>query len=296
MSGSTADWRPLHLRESDEVTDDDYPVLVDGVPDWLEASLAGWVESRARDGGASLGLKAERLLRLEWISGYGAETLTQLWDHEPQHQLTVIDFILHDLGEQYESRGEDGAARRRLQIETVLGSLSTMLTEGGSLWRVTTEPHWGLVRRVTEAGEQQLASVVDSGSDASKRLSAAWKACYGQNPNYDDAYRNAVLAVEAAVLPETIPNDASGTLGKALAHIRQTVSEWSVGGLGDDKLGSGEVLVSMLALLWTNQQRHASASGQIRGVGRAEAQTAVGLAVTLVQWFTSGLVEQTTKT
>lgn len=99
-----------------------------------------------------------------------------------------------------------------------------------------------------------------------------------------------MLAVEAAALPVVLPK--GGTLGKVLAHIRDTSANWIVGGLDDSKAPSGEVLRSMIALLLHNQERHAHPDGQILGVSQQEAESAINLAVTLVQWFTSGLVRR----
>lgn len=183
-----------------------------------------------------------------------------------------------------------GGEDTRREVTTAVTLLDRILTDGGSLWRFETDPHWCLVRRVSEAAEQQYQQSTSNASDAADRLKTAWTACYRQNPNYDEAYRNAILAVEAVVLPETIPKDTVGTLGKAIRHMRDTASRWSIGGLGTDALSSGEVLLSMLELLWTNQQRHAKGDGTISSVCREEAEAAVGVAVTLVQWFSAGIV------
>jgi hypothetical protein len=94
------------------------------------------------------------------------------------------------------------------------------------------------------------------------------------------------------VLPIAIPNDSSGTLGKAIAHIASTVDKWTVGDLDTSKQSSGQTLLAMLQTLWTNQARHATPDGTIRDVSQQEAETAVSLAVTLVHWFTSGVARR----
>lgn len=49
----------------------------------------------------------------------------------------------------------------------------------------------------------------------------------------------------------------------------------------------------MLETLWHNPQRHAQGDGRIHDVSRDEAETAVGPVVTIVQWFSAGLVAPT---
>lgn len=113
-----------------------------------------------------------------------------------------------------------------------------------------------------------------------------------QCPDYDRAYRDAVLAVEAVALPIAIPNNPTGTLGQVVSHISDTEARWTVGGLDSTKQASGGTLVAMLRTLWHNQERHAQPDGTIIDVGQAEAEAAVSLAVILVQWFASGAVRR----
>lgn len=77
-------------------------------------------------------------------------------------------------------------------------------------------------------------------------------------------------AVEGAAIPVTLPNDRLATLGKVLAPA--------------------DAVVGMIALLWEGQRdRHAG--GPIsQPVTQEAAQTAVHLAVTLVQWFSAGAI------
>jgi hypothetical protein len=66
-------------------------------------------------------------------------------------------------------------------------------------------------------------------------------------------------------------------------------------GLTPRKSTPAHVLVSMLQLLWHNQERHAQPDGTIVDVTQDEAETAVTLATTLVHWLTSGLVVHSVK-
>ena len=78
-----------------------------------------------------------------------------------------------------------------------------MLIDGGSLWTTTFEPHWGLVRRVNETTQAHVDLASSAGTDAARKIAAAWNACYRHDPNYDLAYRDAVLTVEAVTIPVT---------------------------------------------------------------------------------------------
>ena len=77
-----------------------------------------------------------------------------------------------------------------------------------------------------------------------------------------------------------------------LSHIADTYERWTVGGLDAEQQASAATLLAMIRTLWHSQQRHARPDGTIRDVGRAEAEAAVTVAVTLVHWFGSGLVER----
>lgn len=107
-------------------------------------------------------------------------------------------------------------------------------------------------------------------------------------PDYDRAYRDAVLAVEAVVLPVAIPNNKRGSLGSAVAHIADTVDRWTVGGLDADQQASGVTMLAMLRTVWHSQERHAQADGTIREVSKTEAEAAVSLSVTIVHGSAQG--------
>ena len=90
----------------------------------------------------------------------------------------------------------------------------------------------------------------------------------------------------------TVPRSSRATLGSVVSHVADTVGKWTVGGLEAIEQPSGETLLAMLRTLWHNQQRHANTDGTIEDVSRSEAEAAVGLAVTLVQWFSSDVAHR----
>ena len=166
------------------------------------------------------------------------------------------------------------------------------LAEGGSVWTTAFEPYWHLTRRINAATQALVDAASSTETDAARKIVSAWSACYRHTPDYDVAYRDAVLAVEAVALPLVVPDNERGTLGSVVSHLNDTQERWTVGALDDARQGSGATLFAMLRTLWHNQQRHARRDGSIRDVGRDEAESAVALAVTLVHWFSSGLVKR----
>lgn len=147
-----------------------------------------------------------------------------------------------------------------------------------------------MVRRVDDTTAELVEIVGSPRSDAARKVKAAWQACYRHTPDPDSAYREAVRAVEAVTIPVTIPDSPRASLGGVIAHVRDTLPRWSIAGLDASEIDSAQTLLDMLMTLWHNQERHARADGTIVDVSQAEAEAAVTLAVTLVHWFTTGLV------
>lgn len=289
---SPVNWQPLNVRDTPKAAD--YETLVDGIPEWLERSLWRWAMDRAVRT-PELVYKVERLLHITMPQASQGSNLFDLyWSISgPKERLTLLDFFLRDLQDAFEDAKKDPRKNETLiDFAVAAARLNDILTEGGSIWKTTFEPYWSLVRRVNETTQAHVDLASSPSTDAARKIASAWQACYRHDPDYDAAYRDAVLAVEAVALPVTIPDIGRGTLGTAVAHIRDTVGKWTVGGLDADQQASGETLLAMLKTLWHNQQRHAQTDGSIADVSQHEAETAVTLAVTLVHWFASGLVRR----
>ncbi|TCC60603.1 hypothetical protein E0H73_22030 [Kribbella pittospori] len=291
----TSDWVPLSLRDTQTGTNN-YKALVDGVPQWLERSLWRWVMDRAAQGSMPLIYEVERHLRVDLhapgVSLDAQSMLNHYWSNSgDEERLTLIDYLLRDQEKRYDAiRSGRLVSNERPQATIV--SLEEILIQGGSLWKAVAKPHWGLEQRVNETTRAQVDLVTSAPTDAARKIASAWNACYRPEPNYDIAYRDAVLAVEAVTLGIALPKSNTATLGTVVAHIADTVGNWTVGGLDAAKQASGETLLAMLRTLWHNQQRHANPGGSIKDVTRAEAEAALGIAVTLVLWFSSGLARR----
>jgi hypothetical protein len=133
---------------------------------------------------------------------------------------------------------------------------------------------------------------VAADTDAAHEIRAAWNACFRHQPQYDEAYWHAALAVESVATAYFTPKDGLPQLGKATDHLSRTLDRYSIAGLDDPRRKSAETLHSMLDLIRRNQDRHVSQGG-VRpvGVSPAEAESVVYLAVTIVQLFQRGLVD-----
>ncbi|MEH3068316.1 MAG: hypothetical protein PGN15_09785 [Aeromicrobium erythreum] len=287
-----SEWKPLRARQSQDY-EAEYTTLVAGFPLWLAPSVEQWLVDVDPPLDAD---RASRRLRVV-IPSSGHRLLNYWRVSGTLAKVEILDYVLRELQEREERAygfggGLAASGPWGTQSDAVRSrvALSHILDEGGSEWRVVTDPFWSLEQRVSVEARELVTSLSGTAGDAGSALSRAWHLCYGPSPEYSRAYAEAVLAVEARVLPLTISKDATGTLGKALAHLRQTQESWDVGGLP----AGAEMLVSMLGSLWRGQQRHATKDGDILGVGKSEAETAVSLAVALVHILSSGMVRRET--
>lgn len=287
-------WRPLSVRESDTATDA-YDALVPGVPDWLRPSLWEWVRGQVAYHNSARWWarretvrELERAIRLEvgWDgdSGMtGVETVKAALYYDDERLLDAVDFLA--------SR----QTHRTQQGEATLVALLALLTEAGSAWTLAhrEDRGWGLQRRVEATVEEAAQDVIRRGERPGQLLERAWGATYGRQPDPSDGYRQAVRAVEAAAIPVVLPKDRDATLGRVIGTMRSSAGQWqvSLSHRNEPELPV-ETLVSMMDLLWGSQHdRHVAPEDEAPlHVSQPEAEAALHLAVTLVQWFTSGAV------
>lgn len=282
VTGDADPFQPLPDRMAGRPVD---TTLHDGVPAWLVTPLRDWIAQTLYDED----LARRIALRLRWApSEIGNGAIEQFVWCRVDQLLTVVDAILqmntalwqmvvlrrhrHDIG------GSDAVQ-----------DLAEILTDGGSRYTVDFDRHCLTVlldSTVTAAASKAIA--VDP--TAGDHLRAAFSAVYGLVPDPDKAYDEAVLAVEALACPLVCPNNPRRTLGTVIRDLRNQDAQWALA-IADDTgqpAGPGR-LVEMLALLWAGQSRHAG-SPNSRRQGQAEAEAAVHLAVTLVQWLGSGVL------
>ncbi len=175
--------------------------------------------------------------------------------------------------------------------ESAAESLEQILSQAGSAWQVGERAgRRGLIRRVPE-GVQAAADAAFALGSAGQLLTEAWAELYGRNPNPDQGYALAVKTVEAAASPVVSPNDKVATLGKMIGQMKGQ-KDWGLPLYDKDPGASSAALIGLHELIWHGQHnRHGRADGNLP-MTDAEAQAAIGAAVTLVHWYGSGLVQR----
>ncbi|MEU5554488.1 hypothetical protein ABZ738_32440 [Micromonospora sp. NPDC047793] len=262
-------WTPLRRRTAGLGPDDTFH---DGIPVYLRGSLEDWVRDRFPDDGYERRMVENTLkfrLRLE--------SIPVVADVDDDLLLELIDALLA-----WELHPQHWPVRE----------LHELLTSGGAGWRLTAGSK-GLERRIDETVTRTVdVAVRDARQDASEHLRTAWTATYGRHPDPDKAYDEAVLAVEALACPLVCPANPRRTLGTVIRDLRNQSDQWILA-IGDQtgEPASPARLNEMLALLWEGQSRHAGSANSRRQT-QTEAEAALHLAATVVQWLTSGVLRR----
>lgn len=286
-------WVPLSARSSQ--TTEQFDVLLEGIPEHLVESFDAWLDS-ALIGRSDLKLpelRQESLRSFIRQSRYTISTEGDMYSvlkrlklqyrSKPDFGLDLADYILtHD-----HHRKTLGAALERLLKEA--GSAWTV-AESGEIWSGAT---FQLQRRVSEPVAEAAKRVMGSVGRAGEHLRNAWGLVYGRSPDPNAAYLEAVKAAEAAMVPVVSPNNAQATLGTMLGDMKAAPGKFSVELVPlDSSVASFEVVLGMSRLLWKSQpSRHGTPEERPHSnVTIKAAEGAIHLAVTLVQWFASGVV------
>lgn len=261
-----------------------------GVPGDLERPLREWLTDTVSDE-----LAQRTLIRLRWPNNanYNYHTiLARLTSTEDL--LIAIDAIL----QLYPDWPTGNYATREGNVFLVaVVKLDQLLTDGGSELRVNSRDH-RLERRVDETVASAVNYAANGSADEVRlHLSAAWAAAYGLTPDPDTSYRESVRAVESVACPLVLPAASAAskaTLGTVIgelrnnsAHLWEFILPTSTGDPQDVKQ-----LVEMLQMLWQGQVSRHGGGANSRKQSQAEAEAAVHLAATLVQWFSSGAIRR----
>jgi hypothetical protein len=159
-----------------------------------------------------------------------------------------------------------------------------LLETAGSAWTLgERNGESGLVRRMPK-GVQSAVEVVLRDASAGAILSEAWSAAYGRTPDPEEAYEKAIKAIEQIAAPIVSPQNGKATLGTIIRDMKSQ-QNWSL------NLPSKKALVitDLVEVLWTGQESRHGGNGY-RQPTQSEAETAVTLAVALLQLFVSGSV------
>jgi hypothetical protein len=140
--------------------------------------------------------------------------------------------------------------------------------------------------------------VYDSPPASHDHLQAAWAAAFGRHPDPDKAFTDAIRAVEDVACPLVEPNKATSgkaTLGTVLRELENSRNKWELalpGSTGQPQDISS--LIGMIKSLWHSQVSRHGGAPKSRRQTPAEAQAAVHLAVTIVQWLSNGILRRKT--
>jgi len=277
--------------------------LYEGVPDWLVNSLTAWLRGQFwfEEGGWDLGFdralaeQMERQLRSPLLKpAMDATNDLQCWSRiqdivrsEPDLFLDVVDFVLRRW------------APHTTTVPSDASDLAAMLDQAGSAWQVAVAPsgdHPRLERRIGATVRSGAVEVMNADDRASDHLRNAWEALYGRSPSAGEGYREAVRAVEAVAKPVILPLDERATLGRMIAGFRDAPARWTIMLAEAGRSDPPAVVLGMMEMLWTSQHdRHGTDDESVPlNVSTEEARAALHLALTLVQWFRTGVVAAVT--
>lgn len=284
-------WQPLSARLAGR------GALREGVPVVLRQPLRDWIRSQAYRRDDLVGRIRVRLdLTRDAMSDEEPEPHIWLaYETRDKDLLDIADALLSfpprsplaSLGNEW----------TKLEVKRRKDSLQELLDDARSLYTVRVDG-FGLERRAGVIASRAYAKAAqtatekpDAGS-AVGHLQAAWAAAYGLKPDPVRAYSEAIKAVEAAAHAVADPGNPKATLGTMIRQFRDRPHAFSVVLGGQSAVENVVSVTAMMSMLWSGQtSRHGGKMPtRIETVG--EAQAAVHLAVTLVEWFASGAVRK----
>lgn len=192
--------------------------------------------------------------------------------------LHVVDYLLSQQRGSYRPNSE---------------ALEAILRTGRSRFAVVSHDESDrLGHRVPEGVRIAAEQVMTLESTSSKLLRRAWTKVHDLAPDDGGAYWHAVKAVEAAAFPVLGIEGETATLSHAVRAIERREATWRLPFVREHtEYPSRDVLLGMLKSMYRGQRdRHGSEA--YADVTHAEAEAAVLMAVSLVGWFSAGLVRE----
>lgn len=177
----------------------------------------------------------------------------------------------------------------RVASESRLKELATKLDLGNSAYVVRVDTK-RIEMRVAAGVREQVQSVVAAASgSAGDHLILAWNQAYGRRANPAGSYADSIKAVESALAPLVSPQNARQTLGTMIKDVENKPGKWK---FILDGSGGVDLVLAMMRTLWAGQTSRHGGPAQTRVETPAEAQAAVHLAATLVQYGSSGAFDR----
>jgi hypothetical protein len=275
-------WQPLHVRLGVE---EEEPY--DGIPGHLHGPLWNWVAEAFATFGTNQQthmLRVSAMARLPLTpGGSDRDILKQMQSRSLGDEirfLAVIDALHEDL---HSSVGQ--------RINRLINQLEQYLRLGNSTWAVAPDRK-SIVSRVDPTATQMVAQAVAPHDAASDELAEAWRKAYGREPDPSDAWDHSIKAVEALLIPIVVPTQDKPHLGHVLGQLDRQDGHWQLLLTTQQGITPIETLVGMLRLIYPNPDRHPGPERRVPTL--EEAQAAIHLAVTIVQWARSGAIKRIT--
>ncbi len=269
-------WLPRSQRDTDG---SDYYRLRDGVPEGLQSSLRGWMAEviehdpwqRDEQATANSVRLIERLLDRPLAD---STALLRECIADPEYFLDVIDICL---------QGAPAHAERLVGI----------MAEARALWRPVPvrDGSWRLERHISE----QLDATLDKTKGRPRDyLKEAWRKQFGRTQQPDGAYRDAIRAIEAAIIPAMELTMTEPTLGKALGQLKANSGGYDIGFTPVAAFDGVMAVCNSLQLLWKSQfDRHGTPDDDVPlNVSPEESERAVVLATAYVFALQNGLLRK----
>jgi hypothetical protein len=282
--------------------------LREGVPGFLQAPLRDWVYEVTEDQ-PSMAQRIRVRAAVPWDRAEGSmEKVSAFLAYfsPAEYLLDTIDAtlallpgkgfgrkiylgpVVQDLEPEIPRQVEEVARRRALQ---------QLLDDARSVCRVRPDGN-GLERRASAVAVASVNSAVaaaeakpDSGS-AARHLRAALDAVRSLHPDPEKAYSQAIKAVEAAAHAVAQSVNARATLGTMRRMMRDHPEMYELAIPGPDGTGSVAPVVAMMSMLWEGQTSRHGGQAPTRPETLDEAEMAVQLAATLVEWFATGKIRR----
>lgn len=285
---SEDEWRPLGFETDGAAA---YDALHDGIPTWMSESFWAWMRlvftymTPATRVSRGVRVFDVGLLRdVERVCRFG----TAITSTSVGESMRALRLALTRQG--IELRVADYCLTRKRRAKPA--DLEQILLESGSLWKVGTRvDRPGLVRRVPEGAQINANAVIASSKQAGARLAQAWDRTFGTDPDPSAGYALAVRAVEDAAIPVVVPRQDQATLSHVIGKLRAD-ADWGLP-LSRESADAptAQTILRLCQALWKgHHDRHGGGNHHLPEVTQDEAEVATTIAVTLVQWFSSGMV------
>lgn len=312
-------WLPLKIRLGDVPAQ---PAMHSGVPAALEQPLREWIYDTAKRAGDSTVQRTCLRLNLVIPSIRGnrdpleeAKRTFLAYDTSREGLLEIADAMLELIYQINEPLAPPGAqdpfprtpprpvAPRPGPRPGMMGTrwnhsvaskLHELLTDVRSVYYVRDDTR-GLERRADTAGTTEASEGFRTATSkiygpAAEHLQTARGALDTLRPDPVKAYSEAIKAVEAAGHTLIEPDNVRSTLGTMIREIRANPAQFSLTIAG----GRAVTLRHMMGLLWFGQtSRHGGET--YRPETQEQAEMAISLAETLVEWFLSGKIQRQSK-